>query len=413
MRQAGIDERKAEKHLILSPVLLKTCTRGLPGCFPPFSMAHRSHLRSRHLGVSTVISRFCLLWPFLLSLLLCSGVFTAAEKPPKGDGPEDSTEAEDAGSGSAKDDVKPSGGVPVPSIFQVSAEDLPPSFFSPAEPPSRPSSRSGPSPSWIAGGNKGGILVSEIIEADAFSRVGASFGNVLVLTDVDDTLWCSGSMAAFGKHIGGIDSELSRGLPYPAIGTLLFFLALGPHTSTPRGLRIPTEHCPVAMLSPQMHNCPIEVQGPPLLPRSPGVLSARASTSVLAPITRPPSFYSDIEAILTSGARHVYGSFVSRWALGFQNKVRMSHVLSSQHSRGAAKVWGFSEALNSGGPAIVVGDIGEKDPEAAAGMAVKHPEALAAVLLHFVFLDRQKELEMATDPTRNEVPQHAIPLMIT
>ncbi|KAL8450487.1 hypothetical protein Emag_003177 [Eimeria magna] len=310
------------------------------------------------------------------------------------------------------------GGIPSSIFIQPSSGDLPPELLPsalPTLPPTLLPSSGGPFRSLNGkGGYMGGagLVVSELLEANAFARVGASFGNILVLTDVDDTLWSSGSMAAFGKHIGGIDSELARGLPYPAVGTLLFLFALGPHTSTPSGLRIPTEQCPVMLLSPRSHNCPIEVQGPPLIPRSPGILSARVSTSVLSSFTRPPSFAKDIESILTRGARHVYGSFVSRWALGFQNEVKMMHALGSQHVRGAAKIEGFTEALSDGARAVVVGDTGEKDPEATAGMAVKYPNGLAAVFLHSVFLDRQKEVEAATDPVLNELPKHAVPLIL-
>ncbi|KAL8434141.1 hypothetical protein ACSSS7_003381 [Eimeria intestinalis] len=364
-------------------------------------------------------SSFC----FFLSL--------ASEDPieiPSADIPGDSPRRK-SGSIPSKDGTGPSriaaGGIPSTIFIQPPSTDLPPELL-PSAFPTLPPAAIPPAGNpfrylnagvaggggYIGGGGGGDLMVSEVLEANAFARVNGSFGNILVLTDVDDTLWSSGSMAAFGKHIGGIDSELARGLPYPAIGTLLFLLALGPHTSTPSGLRIPIEHCPVMLLSPRSHNCPIELQGPPVMPRSPGILSARVSTSVLANFTRPPSFATDIESILTRGARHVYGSFVSRWALGFQNEVKMMHALGSQHVRGAAKIEGFTEASIDGARAVVVGDIGEKDPEATAGMAVKYPNSIAAVFLHSVFLDRQKEAEAATEPSLNGLPKHAIPIIL-
>lgn len=355
---------------------------------------------------------------FVVALLISLVVATAEQTINDSDDPSEGRE--DVGtSGGASSERIPAGGVPVPSIFKVLLESVGSPAFSSSNPPSthgsrRPSDTSPTRPyanSWVGGGG-GGIMMTELLEVNAFSRIGASFGNVLVLTDVDDTLWCSGSMSAFGKHIGGIDSELERGLPYPGIGTLLFFLALGPHTSTPRGLRIPLDHCPVPLLSPQTHNCPIDLHEVPVVPRSPGILTARVSTSVISSITRPPSFYADIHSILTSGARHVYGANMPSWPLGYENQVRAMHALGSQHSRGAAKVWGFSEAVKQGARAVVLGDTGEKDPEATAGIAVKHPDSIAAVFLHSVFLSREQEVEAAGDPTQNELPPHAIPLIL-
>lgn len=250
------------------------------------------------------------------------------------------------------------------------------------------------------------------LAVDAFARLNVQFGDLMVLTDIDDTLWSSGSVAAFGKHIGGVDPELSRGQPYPGLGTLYCLLALGTHTSTPSGKRIPRTLCPAKVEDWSLNNCPVEVAAAEsvTLPRRPGVLSARASTSPLASVTRPASFFRDVDAILTRGARAVFGPSVQRWSVGFQNEIQLlKHVLASQHARGAAKVWGFTEALKAGAPTVVFGDTGEKDPEAAAGMAVKRPEMLAAVLLHYVFANREKELEAASRSFEEEGVPYAIP----
>lgn len=377
---------------------------------------------------------FTLLFPVFVSLLVSTIAYAVAEtssNAPSSD--DDSSEANGASSKSRnneplapKQPPQPGSGVPVPSVFQVPSENVPRPVLLPTR-----ARKSAPSighrsiitsvpagqtvPTRVPVPPSGAAVVSEGLQPNTFGRVGASFGNVLVLTDVDDTLWCSGSMMAFGKHIGGIDSELTRGLPYPAIGTLLFLLAMGPHTCTPSGLRIPLEHCLVTAFPLHTHNCPYEVQHfprPSLLPRGAGVLSARASTSPFAQLTRPPSFFKDIEAIFTAGARQIYGVAAPRWPMAYQNEMKFAQVLSSQHSRGAAKVWGFAEAISRGGTAVVLGDTGEKDPEAAAGMALRHPDALAAVLLHVVFLDRRREVELAAAQTKVDLPKHAIPFEI-
>ncbi|CDJ36817.1 uncharacterized protein EMH_0096750 [Eimeria mitis] len=382
-------------------------------------------------------TRLPLLLPVFILFFLRSWSHVAAETPPENPSSEDDSEESSGDQNNNNSTAQPTqpgqqpgGGVPVPSVFQVAADDIPPQLRFPHPIRSSASSASsmghrsislpvqrdhrlsgagaGPVPT-------GAVVVSEMLEPNAFGRVGASFGKVLVLTDVDDTLWCSGSMAAFGKHIGGIDSEFARGLPYPAIGTLLFMLALGPHTCTPNGLRIPIEHCPVPLHSPQTENCPYDVQqfSPQyVLPRQAGVLSARVSTSLFAQLTRPPSFFKDIDAIFTSGVRQLYGASAPRWPLGYQNQIKFAQVLASQHSRGEAKVRGFTEALSSGGPAVVLGDTGEKDPEAAAGMALKYPEGVVAALLHSVFLDRQKEIDAGTGKTRKDMPKHMIPFVM-
>ncbi|CDJ46068.1 hypothetical protein, conserved [Eimeria brunetti] len=375
-------------------------------------------------------ARLPFLLPFFIFLFLSYCSWATAGSPPDNPSSEDeSNESNEDGNGNnpvaPKQPGQPGGGVPVPSVFQVAADDIPPQLRYPPRMRSPASSMGHRSISppiqrerRSSGGGlaaAGAVTVSEMLQPYAYGRVGASFGNVLVLTDVDDTLWCSGSMAAFGKHIGGIDSEFARGLPYPAIGTLLFMLALGPHTSTPSGLRIPIEHCPVPLHSPQTQNCPYDVPQlslQHLLPRKAGVLSARVSTSLLAQLTRPPSFFKDIDAIFTSGVRQLYGAGAPRWPLGYQNQIRFAQVLSSQHSRGEAKVWGFREAISSGGPAVVLGDTGEKDPEASAGMALKFPDSVAAVLLHSVFLDRQKEIDAASGRTRRDMPKHMIPFVM-
>lgn len=379
-------------------------------------------------------ARLSLLYPVFLLVLLklnrCSYCVAGEGAPPESPSSEDDSrdsngERSNNHPPAPKQPGQPGGGVPVPSVFQVAADDISSLLrFSPPmhsaassmghrsiSPPALLDRR----PSGASPASSGAVVVSEMLEPYAFGRVGASFGNVLVLTDVDDTLWCSGSMAAFGKHIGGIDSELGRGLPYPAIGTLLFMLALGPHTCTPSGLRIPIEHCPVPLHSPQTQNCPYDLQQHTvqhLLPRNAGVLSARVSTSLLAQLTRPPSFFKDIDAIFTSGVRQLYGAGAPRWPLGYQNQIKFAQVLSSQHSRGEAKVWGFTEAISSGGPAVVLGDTGEKDPEASAAMAVKYPEAVAAALLHAVFLDRQKEIDAGGGRLRRDMPKHMIPFVM-
>ncbi|CDI85587.1 hypothetical protein, conserved [Eimeria praecox] len=375
-------------------------------------------------------ARLPLLFSVFISLFLSISWYALAGTPPDTPSPEDdigesNAERKDSNPTAPKQPGQPGGGVPVPSVFQVAEDDIPPELrFAPPilstassmghrsiSPPVQRDRR----PSGAGAASSGAVVVSEMLQPYTYGRVGATFGSVLVLTDVDDTLWCSGSMAAFGKHIGGIDSELGRGLPYPGIGTLLFMLALGPHTSTPSGLRIPIEHCPVPLPSPQTQNCPYDVQQFPVqhfLPRRAGVLSARVSTSLLAQFTRPPSFFRDIDAIFTSGARQLYGAGAPRWPLGYQNQMKFAQVLSSQNSRGEAKIWGFTEAISGGGPAVVLGDTGEKDPEAAAGMAVKYPESLGAVLLHSVFLNRQKEIDAGTGRQRREMPKHMIPFVM-
>ena len=371
-----------------------------------------------------------LLFPVFIALFLSSWSYAAAENPPDNPSSEDdSKESNGERNGNnpvpPKQPGQPGGGVPVPSVFQVASEAIHPPLRAPQPMRSAPSSMGHRSisptmprdrrPSGAGLASSGALVVSDTLQPNTFGRVGASFGNVLVLTDVDDTLWCSGSMADFGKHIGGIDGEFARGLPYPGIGTLVFLLALGPHTCTPSGLRIPIDHCPVPLHSPQTQNCPYDVQQHSLqlvLPRKAGVLSARVSTSLFAQLTRPPSFFKDIDAIFTSGVRQLYGAGAPRWPLGYQNQVKFAQVLSSQHSRGEAKVWGFKEALKNGGPAVVLGDTGEKDPEAAAGMATKFPESLAAVLLHSVFLDRQKELLAGGGQLRKDIPKHSIPFIM-
>ncbi|XP_026191980.1 uncharacterized protein LOC34620823 [Cyclospora cayetanensis] len=413
----------------LLPLLHVASQSGLP----PFAMFPH---RRTSVPPSRAFSSRTLLLPLLLALCLTHLARILAGDVLGNQAPEEGLDADDAhprrppksgapdgGGVESANDQQSEGpkkalwGVPVPSVFQVAAGDLQATF-----PVDRSSKRStthasfswpgatspgasirpnGELPATTASPPFGGfpqVALLQLPDASVYKRVNASFNSVLVLTDVDDTLWSSGAATVFGNHLGGVDNQLARGLPYPGIGTLLYFLALGPHTSTPSGLRIPLADCPFRQLS-QTENCPVEVSGTPKLPRRPGVLSARVSTPVVAKVTRPRSFRSDVETILTAGPRHIYSSAVDRWPVGFQNNMSFTSMLTGQHARGIAKVAGFVDALGQGGgPAVLVGDTGEKDPEATAAMALMHSDSLVAVLLHSVFSHRYEELMSPASP---------------
>ncbi|OEH77039.1 hypothetical protein cyc_04272 [Cyclospora cayetanensis] len=427
----------------LLPLLHVASQSGLP----PFAMFPH---RRTSVPPSRAFSSRTLLLPLLLALCLTHLARILAGDVLGNQAPEEGLDADDAhprrppksgapdgGGVESANDQQSEGpkkalwGVPVPSVFQVAAGDLQATF-----PVDRSSKRStthasfswpgatspgasirpnGELPATTASPPFGGfpqVALLQLPDASVYKRVNASFNSVLVLTDVDDTLWSSGAATVFGNHLGGVDNQLARGLPYPGIGTLLYFLALGPHTSTPSGLRIPLADCPFRQLS-QTENCPVEVSGTPKLPRRPGVLSARVSTPVVAKVTRPRSFRSDVETILTAGPRHIYSSAVDRWPVGFQNNMSFTSMLTGQHARGIAKVAGFVDALGQGGgPAVLVGDTGEKDPEATAAMALMHSDSLVAVLLHSVFSHRYEELMSPASPGSAQRPTHAFRFFI-
>ncbi|KEP63489.1 UNVERIFIED_CONTAM: hypothetical protein HHA_312420 [Hammondia hammondi] len=257
----------------------------------------------------------------------------------------------------------------------------------------------------------------------AWRRVRAAFHEVLVLTDVDDTLWSSGAWRLGGKALGGVDEDLSRGQTYPGIGALYFLLSAGPHvTAAPVNKFLPT--CPAPLVSPLFETCQVgdarrslagvagrdtdswvlgggerakELQDyrrkpaekrPPLPPRV-GLLTARASSTAMRSFTRSASFYTAVAAALIHGARQIYGPGVEDWGrVRFENNMELLRdVIGGQHSRGRAKVTGFKEALEQfpTQTPVFVGDSGERDVEAAAGMALFAQEKLAAVFVHVVF----------------------------
>nr|PIL98427.1 hypothetical protein TGCOUG_312420 [Toxoplasma gondii COUG] len=257
----------------------------------------------------------------------------------------------------------------------------------------------------------------------AWRRVRAVFHETLVLTDVDDTLWSSGAWRLGGKTLGGVDEDLSRGQTYPGIGALYFLLSAGPHvTAAPVNKFLPT--CPVPLVSPLFETCQVgdarrslagatgrvtdtwvfgggerakELQDSrrkpaekrPLLPPRVGLLTARASSAAMRSFTRSPSFYAAVTAALIHGARQIYGPGVDDWGrVRFENNMELLRdVIGGQHSRGRGKVSGFKEALEKfpKQTPVFVGDSGERDVEAAAGMALFAQEKLAAVFVHVVF----------------------------
>ncbi|PFH34207.1 hypothetical protein BESB_073590 [Besnoitia besnoiti] len=318
----------------------------------------------------------------------------------------------------------------------------------------------------------------------AWRRVGAEFNGVLVLTDIDDTLWSSGNWRLAGKSLGGIDGDLSRGQTYPGIGALYFLLSSGPHvTAAPVNMMLPT--CPTRLASPLWETCPVtdyrswvlrtlaaasatsasspfalsappasppppppvdddkpppppvddgkppppppvdddkppppprvvddnppppprvDDDKPPLPPRV-GLLTARASTSAMRTFTRPASFYGAVETALIHGARQVYGPGVEGWGrVRFENSMELFRdVIGGQHSRGRGKISGFKEALARFPDVtpIFSGDTGEKDVEAAAGMALYAQNKLAAVFVHVVIGATEDEEEAEFEEGHN------------
>ncbi|CBZ55173.1 conserved hypothetical protein [Neospora caninum Liverpool] len=262
----------------------------------------------------------------------------------------------------------------------------------------------------------------------AWKRVHAAYNEVLVLTDIDDTLWCSGGWRLAGKSLGGVDADFLRGQTYPGIGALYFILSAGPHvTGAPVNMFLPT--CPTGLASPTVETCEVNgshmwrarsegrtlrgeaLRGPKqdnaqehkgnsavakqALPPRVGLLTARASTSAMKNITRSPFFYSAVSSALIHGARQMYGPAVEDWGrIRFENNMELlRHVIGGQHSRGRGKVSGFKEALAKfpGETPVFFGDTGERDVEAGAGMALHAQDKLAAVFVHVVFDDVASE----------------------
>lgn len=289
----------------------------------------------------------------------------------------------------------------------------------------------------------------------AWSRVGASFHDAFVLSDIDDTLWSSGAWRVGKKTLGGVDEDLLRGQTYPGIAALFFLLSNGPHVTT-SSPNVCIAACPEYIRSPLLQTCPVSpfdgetVEGaddqqgqrriepspyppssqgsralrsssssrsprplpPSLRPAVPpriGLLTARASTSALKAITRPASFYTGVDLALVHGARQMYWGphreAVEGWGeVAFENDIEfLRDFLGGQHTRGRAKIAGYKKALGLFPQRFPVffGDLGERDVEVGAGIALYDAKRFVAMFAHVVF-DTSKKALSSSDSTRVE-----------
>lgn len=270
------------------------------------------------------------------------------------------------------------------------------------------------------------LMTTTSSHVSAWRRVGASYQDVLVLSDIDDTLWSSGAWRVGRKTLGGVDEDFLRGQTYPGIAAFFFLLSNGPHVTTSApNVCIPA--CPAFIRSPLFQTCPlspfdgessqeIEEKGgeagragspsrrhlrrpssssvpSPSLPPTIGLLTARASTSALKNITRPASFYTAVGSALVHGARQMYfGSHrekVESWgSVCFENDIELLRdFLGGQHTRGRAKIAGYRKAASEFPEKfpIFFGDLGERDVEVGAGIALYDSQHFVSMFAHVVF----------------------------
>ncbi|PHJ25853.1 transmembrane protein [Cystoisospora suis] len=290
----------------------------------------------------------------------------------------------------------------------------------------------------------------------AWRRVGASYQNILILSDIDDTLWSSGAWRVGRKTLGGVDEDFLRGQAYPGIAALFFVLSYGPHVTT-KAPNVCIPACPAYIRSPLFQTCPVspfdgessqekkeEEEGrvvspphrhlpassssplslsPPSLPPTIGLLTARASTSALKNITRPASFYTAVGSALVHGARQMYpGSHrhqVESWgSVCFENDIEfLRDFLGGQHTRGRAKISGYRKAAAEfpQKSLLFFGDLGERDVEVGAGIALYDSQRFVSMFAHVVF-DMLKASpssfkgegqELSEGETISSLPKHA------
>ncbi|KAL8425336.1 hypothetical protein Efla_001718 [Eimeria flavescens] len=190
---------------------------------------------------------------------------------------------------------------------------------------------------------------------------GATASNVVVGSDIEDSLICSGGWMVRKYHLGGMDCRYPRGALYPGINVLMYFLSLGPHeavkgsaeSEAPRTAKPQNEPIQLALITPRPHS----------------------------PLFRPPVLYEQISALCADGAKQATGDPTATWKVGSERCIRGS-VLGNEDFLGREKLqfllqWqkvdntdgeGGSHAPNKS-RILFFGASHSRDLEAAAGMA--------------------------------------------
>ncbi|PFH38753.1 hypothetical protein BESB_010950 [Besnoitia besnoiti] len=233
---------------------------------------------------------------------------------------------------------------------------------------------------------------------DLPALAGVSGSDIIIATDIDDTMISSGGwlLRKLSAYMGGSDTAYARGIGYPGVGALYYLLTLG----FGKKLKIESSK-PVQGTDGQG-----AVAAPSLIERSSGdvlplvLLTARLSMRLLRPFFRPKQLYRRLshiynyESALLTRRLDIRGD-----RLVMENAQPLTSAVRGKSQRGLNKVKGIETYIRQAAegtadrslpltPAtkfLFAGDTFERDLEVCVSLGMRQPRALLGCLMHIAF----------------------------